>query len=106
MRTQSGYRIIKYRWYIIIAATVLFFLSAIFGAGVIPRLSLARFEVKGSVSVLAADALKQQFGVGHPNLLVLVTAKKGTVDDVAVQQAARGLISELARQTGVDTGAR
>jgi RND superfamily putative drug exporter len=101
MHTQSGYRIIKYRWYIIIAATILFFLSAIFGAGVIPQLSLARFEVKGSASDLAAAALKTEFGAGHPNLLVLVTAKKGTVDDAAVRQAAMAVVRELKEQPNI-----
>ncbi|TWI88155.1 MMPL family transporter [Chitinophaga japonensis] len=101
MHTQSGYRIIRYRWHIIIAATILFVLSALYGSRVIPQLSLARFEVKGSPSDLAAQALQQHFGVGHPNLLVLVTAKKGTVDDAPVRQAALQLVQELSQQAHV-----
>lgn len=101
MRIQSGYRIFKYRWYIVSAATILFVLSAIFGVGVIPKLSLARFEVKGSASDLAAGALKQRFGAGHPNLLVLITAKQGTVDDAAVRQAAMALVRELTGQPNI-----
>jgi RND superfamily putative drug exporter len=101
MRSQTGYRIIRYRWYIIIAAAILFVVSAFYGAGVIPRLSLARFEVKGSASDLAAVVLRQQFGEAHPNLLVLVTAKEGTVDDAAVKQVAMELVNELSAQPNI-----
>ncbi|WP_209238410.1 MMPL family transporter [Streptomyces oryzae] len=70
-------------------------------AGAMDRLVLSRFESPGSESVNTRAALAKEFGTGTPSVLLLVTARHGTVDDSAVAKAGRGLERELARQDGV-----
>ncbi|MFI5846096.1 MMPL family transporter [Catenuloplanes sp. NPDC051500] len=64
-------------------------------------LSLSRFESPGSESVRAADALRTQFHGGSPNLLLLVTARQGTVDDAPVAAAGRAVAADLASREQV-----
>lgn len=90
--------IVKYRRFIIGACIVLLITAGIFGTGVIRRLSLARFEVEGSESRQVAAILQERFGTGTPNLVLLVEAKKGTVDDPIVKQQVLALISRLAKE--------
>src|SRR5690606_15762494 len=72
-----------------------------FGAGAVEALSLSRFESPGSESVRASDLLAERFGTGSPNLLLLVTAKRGTVDDPEVAAAGVALTQELAAMSEV-----
>ncbi|NBE54821.1 MMPL family transporter [Streptomyces sp. YC537] len=65
------------------------------------RLVLSRFESPGSESVDTRAALEEQFGSGTPSVLLLVTARHGSVDSPSVERAGRALERELARQDGV-----
>ncbi|MDT0307362.1 MMPL family transporter [Streptomyces sp. DSM 44917] len=88
---------------VLIAGAVLFLLAAVFGAGAQESLSLSRFEAPGSESDTAEDILREEFGDGSPNFLLLVTAREGTVDEAAVAEEGRRLTEELADRPMVTT---
>ncbi len=55
------------------------------------RLVLSRFESPGSESVKTRAVLEKEFGEGTPSVLLMVTARQGTVDDAPAAAAAREL---------------
>ena len=59
------------------------------------------FASPTSPSQVAQNRLNAYFG-GEPNLVLLVTARHGSVDDPAVSAAGRALTARLARSSGVD----
>lgn len=86
----------------IVAATVLFALAAgAIGGGVAERLSNGGFDDPNAESVRAAQALEERFGVNSPNLVLLVSFERGSVDDPAAEQAGLALTQELSREPGV-----
>lgn len=76
-------------------------LAGLVGAGTIGALSLNRFEAPGSESLRARDILARQFHTGPPNVALLVTAVRGTVDGAEVAAAGTALTRELAAVPGV-----
>ncbi|WP_242454580.1 MMPL family transporter [Bailinhaonella thermotolerans] len=88
-------------WHVVIAGVLLTLLAAAVAAGTIPALSLNRFEAPGSEASRARDMLARQFGTGSPNIALLVTARRGTVDSPAAAEAGRALTRELAAYPGV-----
>ncbi|MDT0320053.1 MMPL family transporter [Streptomyces millisiae] len=88
---------------VLVVGAILFAIAAAIGAGAQSALSLSRFEAPGSESDRAEDVLREEFGDGSPNFLLLVTAKEGTVDDAAVADAGRALTEELAEEPLVTT---
>ncbi|GCE45149.1 RND superfamily putative drug exporter [Thermosporothrix hazakensis] len=96
-----GRGITRFRWWII-GLSVLFLIgTGAFGAGVTRMLLLARFEVEGSESSRTGQLLEQHFKAGDPNLLLLVTAKNGTVNDPAIVNVGKELQKELETQPHV-----
>ncbi|MER7172948.1 MMPL family transporter [Streptomyces mesophilus] len=83
------------------ASVVLALFALVLAAGTMDRLVLSRFESPGSESVRTRAVLEKEFGTGTPSVLLMVTAKEGTVDTPAVAEAGRELEKELARQGGV-----
>ncbi|MFB8140617.1 MMPL family transporter [Streptomyces parvus] len=73
----------------------------VLAAGAMDRLVLSRFESPGSESVKTRAVLEKEFGEGTPSVLLMVTARQGTVDDEPVAAAARELEEELALRDGV-----
>ncbi|GAA2590822.1 MMPL family transporter [Dactylosporangium fulvum] len=88
------------RWIVVVSAFVTV-LAGVFGAGVIDRLSLNRFEAPGSESMQARAVLAERFRTGSPNVALLVTAREGTVDSPAVAAAGLAITEELRRHGGV-----
>ncbi|MCI2416692.1 MMPL family transporter [Saccharopolyspora sp. K220] len=86
---------IRRRWWTLAVSLVLFGVTLVGASGALSALSLSRFESPGSESLAAAEVLDREFGTGGPNMLLLVTAKNGTVDDPAVAAAGRALTDEL-----------
>ncbi|MGC4750225.1 MMPL family transporter [Micromonospora sp. DT201] len=86
---------------VLVMAALVTVLAGVFGAGAMNALSLSRFESPGAESVRADALLHERFGTGSPNLLLLVTAKTGTVDSPEVAQAGRALTTELSGQAEV-----
>jgi RND superfamily putative drug exporter len=59
------------------------------------------FDDPASESSRAVDVIKRDFGKQQPDLVLLVTAKHGTVDDADVQAAAEALATRLAAEKSV-----
>src|SRR5215203_3813943 len=84
-----------------IAAVVLFAVAGALGGGVADHLTSGGFEDPSSESERADEALADRFDTGVPNLLLLVTAEGGDVDDPAAAQAGQALADRLAGEEGV-----
>ena len=72
-----------------------------FGGDVATRLSNGGFDDPNAESTLARDRLLDSLGTGSPNVVLLVTADDGTVNDPAVAAAGQALTDELAAEPGV-----
>ncbi|NJP90671.1 MMPL family transporter [Nonomuraea sp. FMUSA5-5] len=75
--------------------------AGVLAAGAASGLSLARFEAPGSESDRAQRELVARFGTGSPDMIFLVTARRGSVDDPAVEAAGRELTERAGRHEGV-----
>jgi RND superfamily putative drug exporter len=87
---------------VVIAASFVFVVAGALGGGVADHLTSGGFEDPSSESARADEALAERFDTGVPNLLLLVTARDGDVDDSAVAAAGQALTDELAAEAGVD----
>lgn len=90
---------------VILAATLVLMVAALgFGMGISERLAGGGFYSPSSESQRAATALKQRFGVGKPNLVILATdTGGGSVDDPGAVAAGEALTRQLAATAGVTT---
>src|SRR5919106_1500702 len=86
---------------VVIAAVLVFAVAGAIGGGVADHLTSGGFEDPSSESSRAEEALAEEFDTGVPNLLLLVTAPGGDVDDPAVAAAGQALTEELAAEEGV-----
>ena len=103
MRFQRlGAALVRRRRIVIVAAVVLVALAGAAGAGVADRLTGGGFEDPASESVRAAELVEQRFGSGEPNVVLLVEATGGTVDDPAVVAVGRAVTDELAATAGLE----
>ncbi len=85
-----------------IAGTLVAVLAlAVLAAGVMAALVLNRWEAPGTESVRAQHVLAEEFGTGNANLILLVTAAGGNVDDPAVAAAAQDVSARLAAEPAV-----
>ncbi|HZA87706.1 MAG TPA: hypothetical protein VE466_12590, partial [Acidimicrobiales bacterium] len=83
------------RW--VLAASVLFVVAAAgIGAGAFGVLKGGGFEDPGAESTRAADALDEVFDTGEPNVVLLLRAPAGGVDDPAAADAGAALTERLA----------
>ncbi|WP_207947694.1 MMPL family transporter [Occultella glacieicola] len=82
------------------ALVVLAGLSAI-AAGALSSFVLNRWEAAGSESVAAQEVLREEFATGNSNLILLITAVDGHVDDPDVARSATAVADELAREDAV-----
>lgn len=85
-------------------ALVAFVLSAAIGGGVAERLSSGGFDDPGAESTAADQVLEDEFQTGTPNIVLVVTAPGGDVDDPEVAAAATDLAAELAAETSGGMG--
>ena len=81
-------------------AAVAFALAGAFGGGVAAELHSGGFEDPGSESARADAVLHDAFGAGVPNVVLLVRATEGTVDDLG--ELGTALVEELAAEPDVD----
>jgi len=89
------------RWVLIATVVVLGALATV-AAGAMSSFVLSRWEAEGSESVAAQEVLSTEFDTGNANLILLVEAVDGDVDDPAVAAAAQAVATELAGQPRVD----
>ncbi|HEX8802906.1 MAG TPA: MMPL family transporter [Acidimicrobiales bacterium] len=86
---------------VLVGALVLVVVAGALGGGVADALVSGGFEDPASPSSRADDLLDERFGTGVPNVVLLVTAEEGDVDDPAVARAGRALTDELAAEPDV-----
>jgi RND superfamily putative drug exporter len=98
MLTRLGRFTVRRRKAVLLVAAVVFMAAGSFGGSAAKHLSSGGFGDPSSESFQADQALLDTFGGGTPNLLLLVTADGGSVDDPAVAAAGTALTQELAAE--------
>ena len=94
--------VVRRRWWVIGLALIALPASALYGGGVHGKLSPGGFVDPGAESSQAAAAIAKEFpGSGQSDFVILVTAKRGTVDSPAVVAAGNALTQRLGRANGV-----
>ena len=101
MMERLGRFTVRRRAWILIAALIGVVLAGAVGGGVAKHLSSGGFDDPNSESSRAAATLNDVFHTGSPNLVLLVTAKDGSVDSAPVAQAGSALTRRLANEAGV-----
>jgi RND superfamily putative drug exporter len=80
---------------VLLLALVAFLASGAIGGGVADQLSSGGFEDPDAESTRVEAVLAEEFGTGSPNIVLLVDAPGGDVDDPAVAAAGRVVADEL-----------
>jgi RND superfamily putative drug exporter len=101
MLVRLGRFTVHHRKGILVAAVLFVLGSFAVAGGVTSRLTSGGFYDPNSESERAAATLQHNFKTQEPNVVLLLTAKHGTVDTQAVAAAGRALTSELAAQRDV-----
>ncbi len=91
-----GKLVTRRRWWVLGLALAFLPVAGVLGGGVEKRLSSGGFTDPASESAQAADILDDHFTAGTPNLVLLVTARSGSVDEPAVGAAGLALTKRLA----------
>ncbi|MFE6649021.1 MMPL family transporter [Nocardioides sp. NPDC057772] len=86
---------------VLVAAVVTTLALTALAAGAMSSFVLSRWEAAGTESVRAQTELLDRFDTGNANLILLVTAPRGTVDDPEIAQAAKAVEAELAGEKAV-----
>lgn len=85
---RLGAYVARRRRITLITGLIVTVVFAVVGAGAMGVLVLNRWEAPGTESVHAQQLLQRDFDTGNANLILLVTARTGAVDDTAVRVAA------------------
>ena len=93
--------IVARRRLVLVVALILAALAGAFGGSVAKNLSNGGFDDPHAESTAARKIIEKGFGAGTPNLVLLVTAKDGSVDSPASRAAGLALTKELADASGV-----
>jgi putative drug exporter of the RND superfamily len=101
MLARLGRFTVRHRKAVLVGTVAFFVLAAVLGSGVASRLSSGGFDDPASESSRAERAIKREFGEQYPDLVLLVTAKRGTVDEPDVVAAGNALTAQLASERGV-----
>ena len=94
--------VIRRRRLVLILAGLTFPLAAVFGGPVASHLSAGGITDPAAESTHAAERLADYFHTGEPNFVVLVTARRATVDDPAVAARGKQLTEALSKKPGVE----
>jgi RND superfamily putative drug exporter len=101
LRCVGRFTVRRRRW-VLVATLLAVVVAALFGGGVFARLSPGGFSDPDAESSRASDRLEEVFDTGDPNLVLLVTARKGSVDDRAVAAEGAALTEKLARDPAIE----
>ncbi|MEY2399275.1 MAG: putative drug exporter of the superfamily [Actinomycetota bacterium] len=93
----AGVLIRRRRW-VWAGALIFVVVAGALGGGVDKRLSSGGFADPNAESTKAGDLLREQFGQQDPNLVMVLTAKNGSVDDADVAQAGIDLTTRLSSE--------
>ena len=99
---RLGRFVLRRRKAVLVASGLLFVVAAVLGPSAIGRLSAGGFNNAEAESSRAAELLDDEFGTGAPNVILLVTARRGDVDDPEVAELGRRLTDELAAEPAID----
>jgi RND superfamily putative drug exporter len=101
MRRLAGW-IVRAPRLVLVAALVAMILAAVLGRNVAEKLSAGGFQDPHSASAQADASLVKSFPAGgEPDFVVLVTAKSGSVDDVATTGTGLALTTRLSHDRAV-----
>ncbi len=95
MLERLGHFVYRRRKWVLIGTVAFLLLAGAFGGNVSQHLRAGGFDSPDVESQRASDLLGEKFGQAPPNFLLLVKAKQGTVNDIAVQRAGIRLTNEL-----------
>src|SRR5438132_4755008 len=101
MLARLGAFTVRRRRAVVISAVVGLIIAGVLGGTVVKKLSTGGFTDPNSESARAERILLQQFHFGNPNLVLLVTAKKGSVDPPAVRRQGLALTTALSKEKDV-----
>lgn len=96
-----GKLVTRRKWWVLGLALAFLPIAGLLGGSVEKRLSSGGFSDSASEAARAAEVLEDRFAAGTPNLVLLVTARSGTVDDPAVGAAGLALTKRLAGEEGI-----
>ena len=102
MFERLGGWVVRHRWAVVIGGLVFFLVAGIVGGGVADKLSNGGFQDPKAEASVAQRVLDREFGVTSPNIVLLVTAHEGDVDDKSTIAAGEALTEELAAQPGME----
>ncbi|HKY78001.1 MAG TPA: MMPL family transporter [Acidimicrobiia bacterium] len=96
MLERLGGAVFQRRWAVLAVTGVLLAAAGLFGGGVFGAVKSGGFTDPAAPSSKADRLLAERFGAGDANLVLIVTAGSGTVDDPAVAAAGQALTTRLA----------
>src|SRR5882762_6520009 len=95
MLERLGGAMVRRRWVVLAATAVLVVVAGAFGGGVFGAVKSGGFTDPAAQSSQADRLLAERFGAGDANLVLIVTARGGSVDDPAVASEGRALTAQL-----------
>ena len=96
MLERLGGAVFRRRWAVLAVTGVLLVAAGLFGGGVFGAVKSGGFTDPAAQSSKADRLLAERFGAGDANLVLIVTAGSGKVDDPAVAAAGQSLTARLA----------
>ncbi len=101
MFTRLAHLTVRRRRLVLVLTVAFLSAGGFFGTAVFERLQSGGFEDPSAESTEAARLLEDVFGQGDPNVVLLVTADGGDVDEPSVAKAASEVTDRLGREPGV-----
>ncbi len=95
MLSRLGRFTVRRRRWVIVSTLLGVVVAGVVGGGVFERLSGGGFADPDAESTVGEERLERVFRTGDPNLVLLVTARDGSVDDPAVAAEGIALTEEL-----------
>ena len=102
MFTSLGQLVVRRRRTVLVTTLVGLVVAIVFGSGVFAELTNGGFDDPNSESSRSITVLEQEFDTGGADLVAIVTADAGSVDDPAVATTGLALTEELAALDGTD----
>ena len=98
---RLGRFVVRHPRRLLVGSAAFVVLAGLLGAGVVDHLSTGGFEDPASESTRAAARIEELFGIADPDVVLLVDAGDGSVDDEEVRTAGLELTRSLAAEEGV-----
>ncbi len=102
MFTRLGHLVVRRRRMVLVTTLMGLVVAIVLGSGVFAELTNGGFDDPDSESTRAIEALDDEFDTGNADLVAIVTATGGDVDDPEVTATATALTEEFAAIDGTD----